>query len=80
KAIEWYLISLNYHESHALSSLYKAYVEKGDAKQAYYTALRLKKDPKNIELLEQLSPQERQAIEQRFNDEQTFQKYGRFAK
>lgn len=44
KAIEWYQISLNYHPTHALGSIYKAYVEKGDAKQAYYYALLLDKN------------------------------------
>lgn len=79
KAIEWYLISLNYHDTHALNNLYLAYVEKKDAKQAYYIALRLEKDPENIELLGTLLPQERQEIDQRVADEQAFQKYGRFA-
>lgn len=79
KAIEWYQTSLKYHDTHALNKLYQAYVEKKDAKQAYYIALRLEKDTEYIELLNTLLPQERQEIEQRFADEQAFQKYGRFA-
>ncbi|MGG4609066.1 tetratricopeptide repeat protein [Providencia sp. Me31A] len=78
KAIEWYLISLNYHDEHALNSLYKAYVAKGDAKQAYYIALRLKKNTSNIELFDELSAKDKQDVDQRFADEQAFQKYGRF--
>lgn len=79
KAIEWYQTSLKYHDTYALSNLYQAYVEKKDAKQAYYIALRLDKAPEYIELLDTLSPQERQEIEQQIADERAFQKYGRYA-
>lgn len=79
KAIEWYQISLNYHPTHALGSIYKAYVEKGDAKQAYYYALLLDKKPSYIELLDTLSAQDKQAVEQQVADEKAYEKYGRFA-
>lgn len=79
KAIEWFEISLKYHDKHALSSLYKAYARKGDAKHAYYIALRLDKDTDKIKLLEKLSAEDKQEIDKRFKEEQDFQKYGRFA-
>ncbi|MDT0133297.1 MULTISPECIES: tetratricopeptide repeat protein [Providencia] len=79
KAIEWYQISLNYHPTHALGSIYQAYVEKGDAKQAYYYALLLDKKPSSIELLDTLSAQDKQAIEKQVADEKAYEKYGRFA-
>ncbi|WP_369310749.1 sel1 repeat family protein [Providencia rettgeri] len=79
KAIEWFEISLKYNDNYALNSLYDAYVLKGDAKQAYYIALRLEKDTDNIALINKLSAEDKHAVEQRFKEEQDFQKYGRFA-
>lgn len=80
KAIEWFEISLKYHDKYALGSLYDAYTRKNDAKQAYYIALRLEKDTDNIELMNKLSAEDKQNVDKRFKEEQDFQKYGRFAK
>lgn len=79
KAIEWYQLSLNYHPTHALGGIYNAYVEKGDAKQAYYYALQLDKKPSSIDLMDKLSPQDKQQIEKQVADEKAYEKYGRFA-
>lgn len=79
KAIEWFKISLKYHDTHALDALYKAYTQKWDAKESYYYALLLEKDPDDIELLDRLSETDKQAVDERFAQEQEFQKYGRYA-
>lgn len=80
KAIKWYKASLNYNSTYALDDIYKAYVLKGDAKEAYYYALLLKESLDNFELLDKLSASDKVAVEARFTKEQEYQKYGRFAK
>ncbi|EKT61014.1 tetratricopeptide repeat protein [Providencia sneebia] len=68
KAIQWYKVSLSYNPHYALNEIYDAYLAKGDLKEAYYYALKLKKDTE-LPIFNTLSDAEKKAISQRYQDE-----------
>ncbi|MDE9453738.1 sel1 repeat family protein [Xenorhabdus bovienii] len=78
-AIDWYKKSLKYNDAYALESLYKAYIEKGNAKEAYYYGLLIGRETSDIELIQALPEAERETVKTRFEKHLEYQKYGRFS-
>ncbi|MEQ4925383.1 tetratricopeptide repeat protein [Proteus hauseri] len=68
KAIYWYQESLKYNQSMGFDGLYKAYLEKGDAKEAYYYALLQEDKVPDNKLMNELSENEKHEIEKRVED------------